>query len=186
MTDQQDQEKVTFRKVYTADLKYLARLEAESGLWHDPDFDRVCLNPWVWDFNDVRNVLVEPQTAGWLVTDGMGNLAGYFVYEPDGKDALLIRRLVVHPKFRLQDYGRTILHHLYQRIVRSEKRKTLRVLVRENDTDTCRWFAHMGFKSRLVRRGWSDDLDAVEFSFTTAKHAEDESPDRAGWPYDKP
>lgn len=166
---------VTFRKVYERDLPALVEMEALAHLWDDPDFGLRCVSPHAWTAADITAVLEEEDTRCWVVDEVDGNIIAYLVYEIED-DAYRVRRLLVHPDYRNCDVGRTVLARLYQKIVKSESRKTLRVRVREDDVPTCRWLARMKFASRLVRGGWNADLDGVEFTFTTTEHAEKETP----------
>ncbi len=159
---------VTFRRITADDPPALAEIEYLSHLGVDPDFGVERFGPHGWTAADIEACLLEERTRGWLVEERADDPVAYFVYEVMD-DHYAVRRLLVHPDYRRGDFGRTILHALYQRIARSATRKRLVAAVREDDLETCTWLAHVGFKSRLVRGGWGDDLDAVEFTFETAE-----------------
>lgn len=168
-------EYATFRKLRPDDLLPLEHLEDRAHLQMDPDLGIVCVGKHAWSGEDIAEVVFgEDRTRAYVIEEGKGNLVAYVVYEIE-KEGYLIRRLLVDPNYRKCDFGRTILFELYQKLVDSPRRKTLRAMVREDDIATCQWMARMGFKSRLLRQGWDNDLDAVLFEFSTTEHAGSEA-----------
>lgn len=162
-----------FKKIYQADLAAIVAIEHASHSNVDEDFETEVVSEHCWLEKDIKGVLAEGTTTGWVVMEGPVYVAYYLLdTEPDG---WFIRRLVVHPDYRKADFGRTILWRIYQKMVRSHTRKTLRAYVRENDVETCRWMAHMLFKSKVIRGGWDDKMDAIEFSFVTTDSFDQES-----------
>lgn len=162
-------ETATFRSIQTSDLPTLADMENRANLWTDPDFGIEVVSPRAWNEADIAHVLSEPETRGWAIEEGQGNLVAYCLWEPED-DGYRIRRLLVHPDYRKCNFGRTILGKLYRKCVRSQTRKTLRALVNLEDRAACEWLRRMTFSSKLIRR----DSDDVEFSFVTTRQAEDE------------
>jgi GNAT superfamily N-acetyltransferase len=164
---------IVFRKIFARDLKTLVQIENESFLTEDRDFGVKAVSEEAWTKATLEEVLAEDNTRGWAILEDEHSerVIGYCIYEIE-EEAYLIRRLLIHPKFRDQDIGRTLLHRLYQKIVYSETRKTLRAIIGDKDIfiPTYKWLAHMDFKSKVIRRGWDDDTDAIEFSFTTAEY----------------
>lgn len=158
---------VTYRKMCHSDIPALVEMENLSHLGPDPDFGVVCVSQHAWGRGDLEGALEDHAVQKYVVLEGQVTV-GYFLYGLH-PHAIWIDRLLIHPNYRRSDFGRSVLYRLYQKAARSERRRTLKAWVREDDLPTCRWMARMGFKSRAVRRGWSDDLDAVEFFFTATR-----------------
>lgn len=157
------------RTMVKSDLDALVIIENESFLQKDPDFGVLSVSNEAWTKKEIsRCAFKEEKTLGWVLEEGEGNIVGYFIWEAV-KDGLLIRRLLIHPQYRLAGFGRAVLQKLHEKILEAKVRKTLTAYVNERDVATCKWMAHMKFKSSLVRKGWDDDTDAVKFTFTEVR-----------------
>lgn len=145
-----------------AEIALLAEIEARSHLWRDPDFGVVCVSPHAWDAEAIASALSGPRTAGYVLKGDKGVFVGYYVVEAE-PEGFLLRRLLVDARYRDTGVGRTALYRLYRKAKNSRTKKLLRAVIREDDARTCRWLAHMGFNSRLLRGVWDERLDGIEF-----------------------
>lgn len=171
-------EHATFRRMTKADLKELVAMENEAFCRYDPDFGVATVHPDAWTAKDISEVAFEEEyTRGWVIEEGNGNIVAYYIYELED-EAYRIRRLLVHSDYRCSDFGRNILWALSEKICKSEHRKTLVGWVSERDVMTCEWMAHMGFASKLIKQGWDNDTDAVEFTYTTTEYVDRETGER--------
>lgn len=171
-------EQATFRRMTEKDIQALVKIENRSFRRIDPDFDVKALHPDAWSAEDIKSVVFgEEHTRGWVIEEGDGNIVGYYIYEVEA-EAYRLRRLLIHPQYRNANFGRTVLWNIYQKMAHSNSRKTIIGFVSERDIKTCQWMAHMGFHGRVVRNGWNDDTDAIEFTFTTTEHIDRETGER--------
>jgi L-amino acid N-acyltransferase YncA len=160
---------ITLRTMVKADLNALELIENESFFDEDPDFEIMTVSNQAWTKREIRRcAFKEEKTLGWVVEEGQGNIVGYYIYE-EVSDGILIRRLIIHPQYRNSGFGRTVITKLYEKVAESKTKKTLSAIINERDILTCKWMAHMGFKSKLIRQGWDDDTDAVKFTFTATR-----------------
>lgn len=160
------------REMYSRDTADCAAIEVASYKYFDLDFEREVLPMHAWTKQDIEKVMLEPGTRAHLIQEGENDLSvivGYFIFDLQ-EDALLLRRLIVHPDYRRSGFGQMMLHRMWMKALYSRQRKTIKAYIREDDLKTCQFFAKMNFKPTLVRGHNTDGSDSYLYSYVVAEY----------------
>lgn len=156
---------VAMREIFRRDMEEIVEMEHLSHRFFDPDFERDAVRGTVWGEEEVKAVLAEPHTRGYVMEQGPV-IVGYWIYELE-KDRYSIRRLLVHPDYRKSGFGSMMVDHLQSRSHRHHKRRRVSVVVSEQDFGVCEFFAKLGFKPRLLRSRDGSSSDNFEYLFVS-------------------
>ena len=144
------------------DILYLVDGEKTAWQFWDDDFEYVT-SPLAWNASDYKAAIREPNVRGHSIMAG-NFCVGAILWEPE-TERFLIHHLFVCPPFRKAGMGRQAIGFLHDKLQQSKNPdRTIEAYIHENDTASCRFFARLGFESRLVRGFWGD-ADAVHFVF---------------------
>lgn len=149
------------RKITNKDLVDLAIIEERGHQIKDIDFDIYMTSEHAWDETDIAKAISGVMTTSILIQEGKANTVGYLIYVA-GKKTFRILRLLVDVSYRRCGFGQALLSRLLKKA--QIKQYVVTALIREDDTATATWLAQQGFRAKLVRNGWNDHLDAIEFT----------------------
>ena len=154
-------------------LPAVMELEQKSFTVPDPDFDVPTLSELAWSCEKYIEVLEESGTQGWCIVEGKDDnevLVGVLVYEFEAK-AILVRRLLIHPDYRLSGFARAAMERIYAKVVKNPKLQYVRFLVDERQPAMSRFMQKLEFSLKGTRDGcieWEYDVRAAEKAATQA------------------
>jgi len=124
------------------------------------ELDRLCFPVAPWDEKDLRDEFIASNRIG-QTAELYERTVGWVLYELS-KTRIEIVRLAVHPDFRRQGVGASLVARLQSKLSPC-RRRALAVDVRETNLDALLFFKAQGFRAYKVARGFYADTseDAV-------------------------
>lgn len=123
------------------DIRWLIRRDLDEVI----EVDRESFEPsQQWDDSDFTCFLRQRNAIGIVITDGhtYGPIAGFAVYELY-KQRLELRKMAVHPKYRRQGYGTSIVFRLANKLTQ-QRRFILGINVPERNLEAQLFFSRCG------------------------------------------
>lgn len=135
----------------------VVEIEKASCYTNDPDFGKIQSDS-AWSSSSFTSFVRKKNTFSYVIYEN-SKIVGFILIE-NGANETIIEKLVVHPKNRRNGYGTTMIDFLIQK----KFKPIISAYCREDDNDSIKFYSSKKFKSKLQKKHFPNDIDAVKFT----------------------
>lgn len=147
----------TIKLLIKRNLLEVIEIEKISNYEYDPDFGNLESSN-AWNSEKFIAFIRKKNTLAYTIMF-LNKVVGFLLIE-NFESHTVIERLTVHIKHRRNGFGTSLLNFLIEKNFNSK----IIFYSRENDKESLMFFSKKKFKSKLEKKYFSSDIDAIKFS----------------------
>lgn len=152
-----NQTEINIKLLIKRNLMDVVEIEKASCFINDPDFGKVQSNS-SWSSSSFTSFVRKKNTFSYIISEN-NKIVGFVLIENFPAETV-IEKIVVHPNNRRKGYGTAMINHL----INKKFTNKLICFCMENDDDSIKFFSKKKFKSKLEKKYFSSDVDAIKFT----------------------
>ena len=147
----------TIKLLIKRNLVEVVDIDKASSYINDPDFGLI-ENESSWNSSSFTSFVRKKNTFSYVIYEN-SKIVGFILIE-NGANETIIEKLVVHPKNRRNGYGTAMIEFLIQK----KFKPIISAYCREDENDSIKFYSSKKFKSKLEKKHFPNDIDAVKFT----------------------